>query len=236
MNDFQSSSRHTIAEHPAGIMLLLFLAAVFAPIVFAGSSPTVGDRSPTEVKPLPAAAPELPSTSRSCQKSPMQCSSICQSFHSAEVRAAELKKISKEARTNADKAAKRAKSAEKQASKKLQKMGLSGDAPSSASANPPNKSLWKLAAAVPRIFVPSETRVRANEQEKEAVKYEGNPFPDNTIQEAAESLRKSREASESAEKLQKIAADAKGQADQARLYADSLRQSYRSCLKGKESH
>ena len=187
------------------------------------------------MKPASAAPPESPLTKSSCEKSPMQCSSLCQTALSAESQAAKLEKSSKEARANADKAAQRAVSIEEKTSRKLQKMGMSTNAGSSGSLSSQSKSVWKLVAIVPRLFASNEAKARSREEEKEAKKYGVNPPPDYSSQEAAELLMKSQTASKSAEESQKVAADAKMEADQARAYADSMRQSYKSCLSGMES-
>jgi hypothetical protein len=85
------------------------------------------------------------------------------------------------------------------------------------------------------LFVSNEARARSRNEEKEAEKYGVNPSPNSPSNEAAELLMKSQMASKSAEESRKVAANSKMEADQARAYADSMRQSYKSCLSGMES-
>jgi hypothetical protein len=232
MNSFQSLSERIIHAGSAGIILLIFCVSFLNQTIFAESNPTTSNNSHKEMKPPSAAPPESPLTKSSCEKSPMQCRSLCQTALSAESQAAKLEKSSKEARANADKAAQRAVSIEEKRSRKLQKMNTPKNASGSGSVNSQSKSFWKLVAIVPRLFVSKEAAARSREEEKEAEKYGVNPSPNYPGNEAAELLMKSQTASKSAEESQKVAADAKMEADQARAYADSMRQSYKSCLSG----
>jgi hypothetical protein len=136
---------------------------------------------------------------------------------------------------DADKAAQRASSVEKQMNKKLQKTSASKNTSSSGSVSPKAKSYWKAVGMIPRLFVSNEANARAHAEEKEAEKYGKNPFPGYANQDASPLLLKLQMAFKTAEEAQKVAADAKREADQARAYADSVRQSYKSCLSGKES-
>jgi hypothetical protein len=230
MNNFQSLSERIIHAGSAGIILLIFFVSFLNQTVFAESNPTTSSNSQKGMKPSSAAPPESPLTKSSCEKSPMQCSSLCQTALSAESQAAKLEKSSKKARANADKAAQRAVSIEEKTNRKLQKMNMPKNTSSSGSVSPQSKSFWKLVAIVPRLFVSNETNARARKEEKEAEKYGVNPSPNYPSKEAAELLIKSQMASKSAEESRKVAADAKMEADQARAYADSMRQSYKSCL------
>lgn len=236
----QISLGRIIHSGPAGIILLLFLASFLNQTIFAESNPTIANGSQKEVKVSPAAPPESPLTKSYCKKTPMQCSSLCQTDLLAKTRAAELEKYSRKTRTDADKAEQQAVSIEKQANKKL-KTNLSKNTSSSGAVNPKAKAFWKIVGIIPRLFVSNEAKARANEEEKEAGKYGTNASPgyasqpEYASQEVSELLVKSHMAFKTAEEAQKVAADAKSEADQARAYADSVRQSYKGCLNGKES-
>jgi hypothetical protein len=184
------------------------------------------------MKPFSAAPPESPLTKSSCEKTPMQCRSLCQTALSAESQAVKLEKSSKEARANADKAAQKAVSIEKKANKELQKISGSKNALSPTSVSNRSKSLWKTIAIIPGLLVSKEAKARYDKDEKEARKYAVNTSPNPSSKKATELLMKSRMASKSAEESQKVAADAKKEADQARANADSMRQPYKSCLSG----
>jgi hypothetical protein len=235
MNIFQSLSERIIHAGSAGIILLVLFASFLNQTIFAESNPTTSGNSQKEMKSSSAAPLESPLTKNSCKKTPMQCSSLCQTALSAESRAAKLEKSSKGARAKADKASQRAASVEKKTNRKLQKMSMSKNASSFGSVSPQSKSFWKLVAIVPRFFVSNEARARAREEEKEAEKYGVNASPNYSSQAAANLMMKSQMAFKSAEGSQKVAADAKMEADRARAYADSMRQSYKSCLCGMES-
>jgi hypothetical protein len=226
---------HSSPTSPAPIILLLFFAFFLNQTIFAGSTSTIANGFPKEMKSSPAVPPEYPQTKSSCEKTPMHCSSLCQTDRLAEVRAAELEKYSRKTRIDADKAAQRAVSVEKQMNKKLQKMSSLKNTSSSGAANPKAKSIWKTVGLIPRLFVSNEANDRAHAEEKEAKKPGTNPLPDNAGQDVSQLLLKSHIAIQAAEEAQKVAADAKSEADQARAYADSVRQSYKSCLSGKES-
>jgi hypothetical protein len=231
MNNFQSLSERIIHAGSAGVILLIFFASYLNQTIFAESNPATSSNSQKEMKPSSAAPPESPLITSSCKKSPTQCSSLCQTALSAESQTANLEKSSREARANADKAAQRAVAIEKKTNKKLQKMGISTNASNSGSVSSQSKAL-KLAAIVPPVFASNEARTRARKEDKESKQYGVNAPPDNSSQEAAELLMKSQVASKSAEDSRKVAADVKMEADKARAYADSMRQSYRSCLSG----
>jgi hypothetical protein len=217
---------HSNPASPAAIILLLFFAPFLNPAIFAGSTPAAANDFPTGLKSSPAVPPESPQIKSSCEKAPM---------HLAEIRATELEKYSRKTRIDADKAAQRAVSVEKQVNKKLQKMSSSKNTSSSGTANPKAKSLWKAVGIVPRLLVSREANARARAEEKEAEKYGTNPFPDDAGQNALQLQLQLQMAFKTAEDARKVAADAKSEADQARAYADSMRQSYKSCLSGKES-
>jgi hypothetical protein len=234
MNNFQSLLERIIHAGSAGIILLIVFASFLNQTILAESNPTTSSNSQKEMKASSAAPRESPLTKNSCEKSPMQCSSLCQTALAAESQAAKLEKSSKEARANADKAAQRAVTMEEKTNRKLHKMGISTNASSSGSLS--QSKVLKLAAIVPPVFASNEARDRARMEEKESKQYGVNPPPDNSSQEASELLIKLQVASKSAEESQKVAADAKMEADQARAYADSTRQSYKSCLSGMESH
>jgi hypothetical protein len=85
------------------------------------------------------------------------------------------------------------------------------------------------------LSVSNEANTRARKEEKEAEIYGVNPSPNYPSKEVAELWMKTQMASKSAEESQKVAADAKMESDQARAYADSMRQSYKSCRSGMES-
>ncbi len=121
---------------------------------------------------------------------------------------------------------------DEKARRELLKTSVSKNAKSSGSANSRSKSLWKLATVIPRLFVSKEAAARSRSEEKEAEKCRVDPSPDFSNQPAAELLIKSPKASKSAEAAQKIAADSRTEADQARACADSMRQSYQSCMSG----
>jgi hypothetical protein len=236
MNNFQSLSERIIHAGSAGIILLIFFVSFFNQTIFAESNQMTSSNSQKEMKPSSAAPPESPLTKSSCEKTPMQCSSLCQTALSAESGAVKLEKSSKEARAKADKATQRAVSIEEKTNRKLQKMNTPKNASSSGSVSPKSKSFWKLVTIVPRLFTSSEANARSREEEKEAEKYGVNSSPNYPSKEGAlELLMKSQMASKSAEESRKVAADAKMKADQARAYADSMRQSYKSCLSGMES-
>lgn len=165
-----------------------------------------------------------------CEKMPMQCRALCQTALSAESRSAKLDKSSKEARTKADKAARRAASIEEKTSRKLWKINMPKNASSPESVSPQAKSFWKLATIIPRLFVSHEANARSRQEEKEAKKYGVNPspLPNYSSKEVSDLLMESQRAAKSAEESQKVAADVKMEADQARAYLDSARQSYKS--------
>jgi hypothetical protein len=235
MNIFLSLSERIIRAGSAGIILLFFFTSFLNQTVFAESDLTTSDNSQKETNSSSAAVPESPLKNSSCTKCPTQCSSLCQDALSAESRAIKLEKSSKEARENAVKAERRAASIEKKRSRKLQKMSSPQNASSSGSASSQSKSFWKLVTIVPRLLVSKEAAARSREEEKEAAKSGVNPSPNYPSNEATELLIKSQMASKSAESSQKVAADAKMEADQARAYADNMRQSYKSCLSGMKS-
>jgi hypothetical protein len=217
MISFHNWRRSSVS--PAALILLLFFASFLN----------------QRIRSSPIASPESPQTKNSCEKTPMQCGSLCQTALSAESRAVELEKYSKKARTNADKAAKYSASIEKQLNKKLRKLGLSPNTNTTASAALQSESLWKTASIVPRLLVSDEANARSRKEEKEARQHGSNEPLDMTSQEVSELMVKTRQASDSAEGAQRIAADAQMEAERARAYADSVRQSYKSCLTGKES-
>jgi hypothetical protein len=234
MNNVQSLSERIIHADSAGIILLIIFASFLNQTIFAESNPAASSNSHKGMKSSSAAPPESPLTKSSCEKAPMQCSSLCQTALAAESQAAKLEKSSKEARANADKTVQKAVAIEKKTNKKLQKMGISTNASSSGSVSSQSKAL-KIAAIVPPVFASNEARARARKEDKESKQYGVNAPPDNSSQEAAELLMKSHVASKSAEESQRVAADAKMKAAQARADADSVRQSYKSCLSGMES-
>jgi hypothetical protein len=207
---------HSSPVGPAAIILLLFLNQT----IFAG---------------LPPVRPESAKTKNSCEKKPTQCSSLCQTDLLAEVRATELEKHSRKTRIEADKAAQKAVSVEKQVNKELRKTSSLKNTSSSGTVNPRAKFFWKTVGIIPRLFVSKEARVRADAEEKEAEKYGTNPLPNYAGQYHLQLMLKSQMTSKTAEEAKKVAADAKIEADQARAYADKARQSYKSCLSGKES-
>lgn len=170
----------------------------------------------------------------SCKKVPMQCSSLCQTDLLAEARAKELEKHSKKTRIDADKAARKAESLEKQVNKELQKIAASRDETRSGASNPKARSFWKAVGSIPRLFVSSEARIRATAQEKEAEKPGTTPLPDYARQDGSKLLMKAQMASKTAGEAQKVAADAVIEAYKARAYADSVRRSYQDCLSQKE--
>jgi hypothetical protein len=229
MNSFQSLSERIIHADSARIILLIVFVSCLNQTIYAESDPTTSGNSQKEMKISSAALPESPLTKSSCEKSPMQCSSLCLTSIAAESQAAKLEKSSKEARANANKAAQRAATIEEKTNKKLQKMGLSTNASSSGSSSSQSKVL-KLVAIVPPLLASSEARARSRNEEKEAKKYGVNAPPDNSSQEASELLVKLQAASKSAEESREVASAAKIKADQARANADSMRQSYKSCL------
>jgi hypothetical protein len=235
MNNLKSVSERIVPAGSAGIILLIFFAAFLNQTIFAESNATASNNSQKEMKPSSAAPPESRLTKSSCEKTPMQCSSLCQTALSAESRAAKLEKSSREAQANADKAGQRAVSIEEKTNRKLQKMSMSNNSGSSGSVSPRAKSCWKLVAIIPRFFVSNEANARSRKEEKEAEKYGVNLSPYYSSQEAVDLLMKSQMASKSAEESQKVAADAKMEADQARAYSDSVRQSFTRCLSGMES-
>jgi hypothetical protein len=235
MNYFQSLSGNIIRAGSARFILLIFFTSFLNQTIFAESNPTPSNHSQKEMNPSSAAPPDSPLTKSSCKKTPMQCSSLCQAALSAESRAAKLEKSSKEARVKADKATRRAVFIEEKRSRKLQKINTSQNASSSGSVGSQSKSFWKLVAIVPRLFVSKEAADRSRQEEKDAAKYGANPSPNYPSNEAAELLMKSQMASKSAEESRKVAADAKMEADQARAYADSMRQSYKRCPSGMAS-
>jgi hypothetical protein len=234
MNNFQSLSERIIHAGSAGIILLIFLASFLNQTIFAESNPAISNNSQKEMKPSSAVPPESPLTKSSCKKAPMQCSSLCQAALSAESRAAKLEKSSKKALTKADKAVQSAASMEEKANRKRQKMNMPKNESSSGSVSPKSKAFWKLVAIAPRLFVSKEAKARAREEDKIAEKYGVNPLPNYPNNEATELMMKSQRASISAEESRKVAANARIEADRARAYADSMRQSYKSCLSGKE--
>jgi len=230
MNNFQSLSERIIHAGSAGIILLFFFTSFLNQTIFAESNSTTSNNSQKEMSPSSAAPPESPLTKSSCERAPMQCRSLCQTALSAKSQAAKLEKSSKEARANADKAAQKAVSIEIKANKELQKMSGSKNALSSESVSNRSKSLWKTIAIIPGLLVSKEAKARYDKDEKEAKKYVVNTSPNPSSKKATELLMKSRMASKSAEESRKVAADAKKEADQARAHADSMRQSYKSCL------
>jgi hypothetical protein len=235
MKYFQSLLGRISRPAPACIILMIFFAAFLNQTILAGSNPDAANHSKKEMKTSPTAHPESPLTISSCEKLPMQCSSLCQTALSAESRAVELEKYSKDARTNADKAAKSSASIEKQLDKKLRKMGISKNTNTSASAGPRSESFWKTVSIVPRLLVSTEANARSKKEEKEGKQHRTNQPPDMTSQEVSELMMKSKQASDSAEGAQKVAADAKTEADRARANADSVRQTYINCLNGLET-
>jgi hypothetical protein len=226
---------HSSPAGPAAIILLLFSTPFLYQTIFAASPRSIGNGFPKGMKSSTAVPPQSPHTKGSCKKTPTQCSSLCQTDLSAEARAIELEKYSRKTRIDADKAAQRAVSVEKQVNKKLRKMSPLSNTSSSGAVNPKARSVWKAIGTIPRLFVSRDANDRAHAEEKEAEKYGKNPLPGYAGQDASELLLKSQTAFKTAEEAQKVAADAKSKADQARAYADSVRQSYKSCLSGKES-
>jgi hypothetical protein len=227
MKQFQSPLRPTVRSVLlGGIAFLLFLVSFLHQISFAESNPATVNGSPKEMS-SSAVLPGPVSTNGPCKNAPMHCSSLCDEHLSAQAQASELDKSSQKARKEADKAAKKAASAEKKVNKKLGKKDSSTNASNSGAANPEGKPIWKLAGAIPRLFVSHEARTRANEEEKQANKSGVNSSPGYVSQEPWALLLM---AAKTAEETQKVAADAKAKADQARAYADSLRQSYKRCL------
>jgi hypothetical protein len=235
MNILQSLSERNMYAGSARIIALIIFASFLSQTLFAESNPTVSSQSQKEMNPSSAAPVESPLTKSSCEKTPLQCSSPCQTALSAESRAAKLEKSSKEAGVKAEKASQSAVSIEKKVNKKLQKINMPTNASNSGSVSPRATSVLKLVAIVPRLFVSRDANARARQDEKEAVKYSVNPPPIYPSKEATELLMKSQMAAKSAEESRKAAADAKMEADQARAYADRMRQSYTSCLSGNES-
>ncbi len=215
----------------AGITLPLFLVSFLLQTGFAESKPAAVNDSPKEMS-SSAVLPEPVSTNGPCKKAPAHCSSLCEENLLAQAQAAELDKSSQKARKEADKAAKKAASMEKKVNKNLGKKDSSTNASNSGVANPEDKPIWKVAGAIPRLFVSHEARTRANEQEKQARKSGVNSSPGHVSQEPWALLLM---AAKTAEDTQKVAADAKTWADQARAYADNLRQSYKRCLSEGES-
>ena len=234
MNNFKSLSERIIHAGSAGIILLILFASILDQTSFAESNPPTSNNSQKDMKRSSVTPPESPLTKQSCEKTPMQCSSPCQTALSAESRAAKLETSSKEAGAKADKAAQRAVSIEEKTNRKLQKMNTPKTASSSGPVSPRSKSILKLAAIVPRLFVSHEANARAREEENEVKKYGVNPPPNYPSKNAMALVMESQMASKSAEESRKVAADAKMEADQARAYADSMRQSYKSCLSGME--
>jgi hypothetical protein len=166
---------------------------------------------------------------------------LCQTDLLAAARTAELEKYSKKTRRDADIAAKQAAALEKKANRKLRKTDSSRNKTSSQTLNPKAKLFWKGVAAVPRIFMSDEARARAREEDEKAKKYGTSQTPGNTSQkasdlhEASDLLVKSHAAFLAAEEAQRVAVDAEKNADLARAYAESTRQSYNICLSGKKS-
>ncbi len=222
------------AASPIAIILLFFLAPFLNQTNFAESFPAIPNHFPEETTSSRAVPPEYSEKTSSCKKSPMQCSSICQTDLLAEARAAELEKYSRKTRKDADKAAQKAASIEKQVNKKLRQLSSSRNTSSSGSENPRANAFWKIVGIVPRLFVSHEARTRADEQEKQAGKYGRNPLPDSAGQNALQLQLELQMALKTAEDAQKVAAEAKSEADRARTHADSVRQSYKNCLSGKE--
>jgi hypothetical protein len=242
MKNFQSLLELIIHSGPARIIPLLFFASLLNHTILAGSNTTIANGSQKEMKPSHTARSQSQSLNSSCSKTPIQCSSLCQTDHLAEVRAKDLEKYSRKTLTDADRAAQRAVSIEKQVNKKLRKMDSSKNAGSSGAVTPKAKAFWKLVGSIPRIFVSEEARARAKAEDKEAEKYGTNPSPDNSSQEASQLSHEASQllinlqtAFKTADAAQKLADDARREADQARAYADSMRQSYKSCLSGNGS-
>lgn len=232
MNDFHGLSERITHAGLGGVITLMFFASPSNQTIYAGSNPTTSSQSQKEMRPSSAASPESPLTKGSCKKTPMQCSSLCQSALVAESRAATLDKSSKEAQAKADKAARKAASLAEKTNRQFQKMGMSNNAGGSGSASRGSRSFWRLVALIPRAFVSKDANARYKKEEEEAEKHSGNPLPDHSSYAVTELFLKSQTASKSADESQKAAADAKMAADQARAFAESMWQSYKSCLQG----
>jgi hypothetical protein len=233
MHKFQRLRVLSIHGGAARIILLIVIAVFFSPTIFTASSAMTANCAQQERTPSSAESPESPLTKSSCEKSPIQCNALCQTALSAETQAAELEKNAEKARTKAEKDTQEALFLEEIASMKLQNMNPSKKTSSSRTLSRKDKSLWKIVGIIPRIFVSKEANARSREQEKEAEKTSSiDPSSINSSQEISELLVKSQAASKSAEESKKAAADAKKEADQARAYANGMRQSFNSCLSG----
>jgi hypothetical protein len=144
------------------IVLLFLFISLLNQMIFAESNSTADNGMQKGMRSSPATSPEPPMIKGRCENTRIECSSLCQTDLSAETRAKELEEYSRKTRIDAAKVAQRAASIEKQANKKLRKMGLSVDTGGSGAANSNAKSAWKIVEIAPRLFVSNEARSRAD--------------------------------------------------------------------------